>query len=125
MRAAGHSVFVPHEQHYNTIDNASDADIYHFDMNAMLEAEVCVVVSRVGVDCAFEIGWFEGQDVPVLYYLPTSIELDRHPMLYRALTFGRVYDTETLLNRLQGLVLLSPADEDLDEEWECKYGDVQ
>lgn len=91
LRNLGHVVFVPHEQHYNqimanTADQVSDEEIYTQDMNAMLDAELCVVVGRVGVDCSFEIGWFDGQGTPVFFYRPEGLIYERHPMWYEILT---------------------------------------
>ena len=87
LRELGHSVFVPHEQHYNqimagTAHLVEDVTIYCQDMDAMLEAELCVVVGRVGVDCAFEVGWFQGAQVPTYWYKPVGPDYGRHPMLY-------------------------------------------
>lgn len=87
LRALGHTVFVPHEQHYNeimagTAEYVSDEDIYRQDMDAMEQADLCVAVGRLGVDCAFEVGWFQGSNIPVYWYKPNGIDYGRHPMLF-------------------------------------------
>lgn len=101
LRELGHTVFVPHEQHYNqimanTADQVSDEEIYTQDMTAMYNANACVVVGKVGVDCSFEMGWFQGRGISIFCYRP-SAEYDRHPMWYSLLQNS--YSTvQSLLN---------------------------
>lgn len=108
LRELGHTVFVPHEQHYNeimegTAHHIDDSAIYHQDMEAMGEADVCVAVGRLGVDCAFEVGWFQGQGIPVYWLLPTSVEAGRHPMLYEAYRTRELAGRDGLLCRITNL----------------------
>lgn len=84
LRQEGHKVFVPHEQHYNQImsDTAhlvSDEEIFTQDYTAMQDSDACVVVGRIGVDCGYEIGWFQSRGLPVVWFRPEASQ--RHPML--------------------------------------------
>lgn len=93
LRGAGFDVFVPHEQPVNNYTGASDKEIYVQDMTAMKESQFCVAVGRMGVDCSFELGWFQGRGLPIYKYesakTPTVLKrhwfekkakVDRHPM---------------------------------------------
>lgn len=98
LRDAGHDVFVPHEQHYNQImagtdDQVPDSEIYEQDFAAMKTSRICVVVGRVGVDCAWEIGWFSANGVRVLWFDPP---VTRHPML----SGPQVYKVSTLFEMM-------------------------
>jgi nucleoside 2-deoxyribosyltransferase len=95
LRQLGHEVFVPHEQHYNEImggkaEQVDEAEIYTQDMEAMEASDICVAVGRIGVDCAFELGWFEGSNVPIFWYRPEGLEYGRHPMLYAIPTYTEI-----------------------------------
>lgn len=81
LREAGHSVFVPHTASYNENDSqdSTDEDIYRQDMAEMLAADAAVIVGRIGVDCAFEVGWFQNQGIPTFWINPPP---DRSPMLF-------------------------------------------
>jgi nucleoside 2-deoxyribosyltransferase len=83
LRQAGHSVFLPHEASYNQDDNrdSTDEDVYRQDMAEMLVADAAVIVGRIGVDCAFEVGWFQAYGTPAVWYVPPSAKVGRHPML--------------------------------------------
>ncbi len=98
--AAGYDVFVPHTQKHNNHSGASDAEIYQQDMDAMKSADICVAVGRLGVDCGYEIGWFEGRDVPVYRYLPEP-DKDRHPMFHKMNATSTYKDLQQLVNELQ------------------------
>jgi hypothetical protein len=56
-------------------------------MSEMLLADVCVIVGRIGVDCAFEAGWFQERGIPTVWYAPTGLRpgIGRHPMLFKIL----------------------------------------
>jgi nucleoside 2-deoxyribosyltransferase len=84
LRTRGYDVFVPHEAPYNQFDRPglSDEDVYRQDMAEMMTADIVVAVGRVGVDCAFELGWFQAAGVPTVWYTPKSADVGRHPMLY-------------------------------------------
>lgn len=82
LRAAGHEVFVPHEAPYNTRRCSSDEEIYQRDMAEMLAADACVIVGRIGVDCAFEVGWFQNHGTPMVWYVPKTGQVARSPMLH-------------------------------------------
>lgn len=102
LRDAGYTVFVPHEQHYNQIiagfaETVPDVEIYTQDSNAMKESALCVIVGRIGVDCGYEVGYFQGRNIPCVWFCPDPSVLGRHPMLY---TVTRVADTEGLLREL-------------------------
>lgn len=72
LERAGYEVFVPHLQPYNTDSGYTDQQIYSHDMKAMLAADACVIVGRIGVDCAFEVGWFQARGVPTVWWKPTK-----------------------------------------------------
>ena len=79
LRRAGFSVFVPHEAAHNRAPGATEEEIYRADMSEMLQADVCVVVGRIGVDCAFEVGWLQNHGVPMVWAFPPKDVY--HPML--------------------------------------------
>jgi nucleoside 2-deoxyribosyltransferase len=86
LRRKGYHVFAPHEAAHNEVRfgvHASDDVIYAGDMAEMVQADACVMVGRIGVDCAFEAGWFQGMGVPTVWYTPPSSPGGWHPMLYR------------------------------------------
>lgn len=104
LRGAGHLVYVPHEQAPNNL-SASDIEngrydvetIFKIDFAAMNKADTCVVVGRVGKDCAFEIGWFTAKKIPI-FFVPASDETWKtSPMLIPSLTqFPLIKDTGKL-----------------------------
>jgi nucleoside 2-deoxyribosyltransferase len=77
---AGFEVYIPHAAPHNNM-NASDLEIYTQDLAEMKKADFCVAVGRLGVDCAFEVGWFTGRAKFIYWYLPTPLK-DRHPMFF-------------------------------------------
>lgn len=79
LRRIGLSVFVPHEAGYNHAPGASDPEIYSADMAEMMQADLCVLVGRIGVDCAFEVGWLQNHEVPIVWAFPPKDA--HHPML--------------------------------------------
>jgi nucleoside 2-deoxyribosyltransferase len=76
----GHKVFVPHEAPYNEKEGASPSEIFRQDFTAMMEADACVAVGALGVDCAFEVGWFTGRGKPVIWVL-SDMHKKESPML--------------------------------------------
>lgn len=82
LKDAGYDVYVPHLQPFNSNANSSDSEIYAQDMAAMKEADMCVAVGRLGVDCAFECGYFQGSGVPIYWYKPADVTMGRSPMLH-------------------------------------------
>jgi nucleoside 2-deoxyribosyltransferase len=71
LRSQGYIVFVPHEAHYNeTVDgaHAPDKEIYEQDMSEIRRSDVCVVVGKIGADCGFEVGWFERNGTPTVWF---------------------------------------------------------
>lgn len=100
LKAAGYDVFIPHEQPHNNASGASDAEIFAQDMGAMKTADICVAVGRLGVDCAFEIGWFQSRDVPIYRYLPEP-DKDRHPMFHKMNATSTYKDLQQLLEELK------------------------
>lgn len=83
LKKAGYDVFVPHLAPHNQADNPNvqDLDVYRYDKAEMMVADACVVVGRIGVDCAWEVGWFQANGVPVVWYVPTGVDVGRSPML--------------------------------------------
>lgn len=86
LREAGYEVFAPHEAPYNqeVSPDTLDEDVYHLDMTEMMRSHACVVVGRIGIDCAFESGWFQGRNLPIFWYLPKNVEATSKssPMLH-------------------------------------------
>jgi len=88
LRQVGFTVYVPHEQAPNNLSASDIAEgrfdkdtIFHIDFKAMQAADICVVVGRVGKDCAWELGWFYATNIPV-YFVPVGDETwDTSPML--------------------------------------------
>ena len=72
LREAGLEVFAPHEAPYNqeVSPETLDQDVYELDMREMLRSDACVVVGRIGLDCATEVGWFQGRNVPTFWWVP-------------------------------------------------------
>lgn len=105
LQAAGYSVFVPHLAPHNQAANpdSTDEDVYRLDMAEMMMADACVVVGRIGVDCAFEVGWFQAMGVPTVWYVPTGVDVGRNPMLHLV---DRVRSTMSLVKLLKKLVPL-------------------
>lgn len=87
LRKRGFEVYVPHEEDANNPpDGQFDAAaVYAADYRAMMRADLCVVVGRFGRDCAFEIGWFEGRNVPIYYVTGGSDDYKSSPMVIPSL----------------------------------------
>ncbi len=108
LRNAGHEVFVPHEASYNEEDSdATDEDIYLQDMSEVIRADAAVVAGRIGVDCAFEIGWFQAHGVPTVWYVPSTADIGRHPMLFEVARCGSLKNVLRFLSG-QGMRRLLP-----------------
>lgn len=80
LREAGFEVYVPHEQKPNNPTAEDKAagrwdvkTIFKLDYEAMVKADLCVVVGRTGRDCAWEQGYFYAYAVPV-YFVPSGDE---------------------------------------------------
>lgn len=92
LRDVGFEVYVPHEQAPNNLSTEDieqgrfdKETIFKIDFAAMNQADLCVVVGRIGKDCAFEIGWFYGRNIPV-HFVPAGDQTwDTSPMLRPAL----------------------------------------
>lgn len=67
-------VFVPHLKEAEYVKNKDPVQIYCSDMVAMEKADLCVVVAPFGKDCACEIGWFQGQDKPIIIIAPDDAD---------------------------------------------------
>lgn len=106
LRRAGHEVFVPHTAAYNQADNAdsTDEDVYRQDMAEMLTADIAVVVGRIGVDCAFEVGWFQNHGTPTVWYAPPATKLGRHPMLHCVPRVGSMERVRKFLEKFDGAI---------------------
>lgn len=63
-------VFVPHLKEAEYVKHKDPVQIFCLDMVAMEQADLCVVVAPFGKDCACEIGWFQGQDKPIIIIAP-------------------------------------------------------
>jgi nucleoside 2-deoxyribosyltransferase len=103
LSADGHNVFIPHRMHYNQImegaeNTVTDEEIYTQDMNAMYLADICVVVGKVGVDCSFEMGWFQGRGIHVYHYKPYGPAYARHPMWYNIPTYTTIASVVAVVN---------------------------
>lgn len=81
LREAGYEVFAPHEAPYNqeVSPETLDQDVYELDMREMLRSDACVVVGRIGLDCTFEAGWFQGRNVPTFWWLPKHVQATAKP----------------------------------------------
>jgi nucleoside 2-deoxyribosyltransferase len=77
LRARGLTVFVPHEE--DLVNPNHKAAPFGKDFAEMLKAEVVVVVGRLGVDCAAEVGWFSAMLTPIVRVAPDADDLS--PML--------------------------------------------
>jgi len=66
LRREGHEVFLPQSSPAQ-MSRRQDV-IYKEDLEAMEEADACVVVPRIGTDCSWEIGWFCSRNIPVIVY---------------------------------------------------------
>lgn len=94
FRDAGFEVYVPHEQAPNNLTQ-SDMDagrfdketIFKLDYAAMDKADLCVVVGKIGRDCAWEIGHFEAWGIPIYFVPGTHSDWNTSPMLIPSLTF--------------------------------------
>ena len=93
LRTAGFEVYVPHEQAPNNLSQEDmdqgrydTATIFHLDHEAMQAADACVVVGRTGKDCAWEMGWFFAQRVPVFLVPAGDFTWTTSPMLIPGLT---------------------------------------
>lgn len=93
LRSSGHEVYVPHEQAPNNLSEADIADgrydkdtIFRMDHSAMRQADMCVVAGRVGRDCAWELGWFAAQGVPIVHVPGSDITWETSPMIIPCLT---------------------------------------
>jgi nucleoside 2-deoxyribosyltransferase len=92
LRDYGFTVYVPHEQAPNNLTQEDieqgrfdKETIFQIDFAAMKQADLCVVVGRVGKDCAWEIGWFYGKNIPI-YFIPSDdTTWDTSPMIRPAL----------------------------------------
>lgn len=67
-------VFVPHLKEAEYVKNKDPIQIFCLDMVAMEQADLCVVVAPFGKDCACEIGWFQGQDKPIIIIAPDDVD---------------------------------------------------
>jgi nucleoside 2-deoxyribosyltransferase len=91
-------VYVPHEQAPNNLSKEDmeqgrfDREtIFKLDFAAMNKADYCVVVGRVGKDCAWEIGWFYAKNIPI-YFVPCGDQTwETSPMLIPALSTTIIY----------------------------------
>lgn len=68
---AGFEVYIPHEQAPNNpIPDGGRFDaetIFRLDYTAMQRSNVCVAVGRLGKDCAWELGWFYANKIPIIF----------------------------------------------------------
>ena len=97
LKALGHEVFVPHLAEYNEREGASESEIFRQDFTQMLEADACVVVGRVGIDCAWEMGWFSGSGKPI-YWVLSYLHEKTSPMLNGIRRIDSVTDLKETLN---------------------------
>lgn len=98
LRMKGHVVFLPQEADYN-LKNSEDEEIYQNDMAQMLNADACVVVEKIGVDCSFEVGWFQGMGVPTVWL--QDGEEGRHPMLHKVKKVTTLTSVASFLDRVE------------------------
>ena len=100
LRRVGYQVFVPHEAPYNQADHPEipDSTVYKLDMAEMTLSDACVVVGRIGADCGFEVGWFQAQGVPVAWYVSTTTDVGRCPMLYKVPKFKLLTEVRNFLD---------------------------
>lgn len=98
LRQAGYEVYLPQEQPFNNTAGSTDKDIFDQDMAAMVKADACVIVGKIGVDCGFEAGFFNAKKVPTVWYSPPLDE--RHPMFYEITASNAVFTLDRLLHKL-------------------------
>ena len=82
LRKAGIGVYVPHEQEVNSEKGSRDHnEIFKLDHEAMLTADLCVVVPRIGNDCCGELGYFAAKGVPILAVGDWNLDFLGDPMI--------------------------------------------
>lgn len=86
LREAGFKVYVPHEQLSNNDGLFNKEAIYKIDFAAMNKAELCVVVGRIGRDCAWELGWFAAKGIPICFVPCGNTDWETSPMLIPCLS---------------------------------------
>jgi nucleoside 2-deoxyribosyltransferase len=101
LRDAGFEVYVPHEQAPNNLSTEDmeagrfdKETIFKMDFAAMKAADLCVVVGRVGKDCAWEIGWFYARSIPIHFVPCGDITWETSPMLIPSLNESIIFQPE-------------------------------
>jgi nucleoside 2-deoxyribosyltransferase len=88
LRTVGFTVYNPAEEAPNNLseDDIREgrydvATIFKMDYAAMKQADICVVVGRIGRDCAAEVGMFAAWEVPIYFVPGEENDYRKSPML--------------------------------------------
>lgn len=86
------------QEYQNGLNHNLAAKGFAFDMNAMIDADACVLVLPCGRSAHLELGWFVGQDKLTCIFHPPTIEVE--PELMAKMCDAQFNSIDAVLNWL-------------------------